>query len=81
MPEHPPKLLDLSHCQSPVCLLRACQALRELPVGGRLEVLLSSSMWAEDLRRIVSRNGGRLIRSEVKDKSYRLLLCKPVQRR
>ncbi|KMY69181.1 hypothetical protein AAU61_06680 [Desulfocarbo indianensis] len=68
--------LDLRGSDSPLVVLKALSALRELNSRQWLEVKLSSAARARDLERIAQAMGGQSVMAKASAGFFRLLLCR-----
>ena len=72
------RFLDIRKCISPIILLKACQAFREMKDGETIEILLSDPDIGEDLFKILPPSRYRLVSSLEEESFYRIVLKKKV---
>ena len=68
------KTLDVKGLGCPMPVLKAKKALREVPVGGTLEVLATDSGAPADFEALCQATGHTLVESSVSDGVYRFVI-------
>lgn len=68
------QILDVKGLNCPLPILKAKKALKELPVGGTLQVLATDPGAVKDFEAFCRSTGNELLESKVEDKVYSFLL-------
>ncbi len=68
------QILDVKGLNCPLPILKAKKALKELPVGGTLQVLATDPGTVKDFEAFCRSTGNELLESKVEDKVYSFLL-------
>jgi tRNA 2-thiouridine synthesizing protein A len=68
------QVLDVKGLNCPLPILRAKKALKDVPVGGTLQVLATDPGAVKDFEAFCRATGNELLESSVQDKVYSFLL-------
>ena len=72
----PDRTLDAKGLESPLPILKARRALREVPTGGTLEILVTDPGSVADFESFCDDTGNELTESSQKDGVYRFLITR-----
>jgi tRNA 2-thiouridine synthesizing protein A len=68
------QVLDVKGLNCPLPILRAKKALKDVPVGGTLQVLATDPGAVKDFEAFCRTTGNELVQSNVQDKVYTFLI-------
>jgi tRNA 2-thiouridine synthesizing protein A len=68
------QVLDVKGLSCPLPILRAKKALKDVPIGGTLQVLATDPGAVKDFEAFCRATGNELLESKVEDKVYSFLL-------